>query len=168
MKTLNNPDVICTAGSGSFQWSQHQWLVALESLYTARANEGEGPHLTIQFRPFCPHASIHRLLLVLNGEAVGMASLVTRRNGTGISHIGTVEDVYLLPPYRGQGLSRRLMEAVIYQAMQIELAWLELASKPRPRATNRLYQSLGFMLVAKANPDMGELATNHYRLTLQC
>ncbi len=165
METINCPDVILSSRYGSETWPTWRWRKALNMLYKARAQEDKKKH--IEADPFWESTELLlRFLILLDDEAVGMATLTKRSNGLGTALIGTVEDVYVHPEYRGQHLSRFLMEAVLREARRSRLITLELTSKPRRKEANSLYVSLGFQLVAKANLKIGDQATNFYRLSL--
>ncbi|MCR4325350.1 MAG: GNAT family N-acetyltransferase [Patescibacteria group bacterium] len=66
-------------------------------------------------------------------------------------NFGLVEDVVVSSEYRGQGLGKRLMRAVIAAGRKRKLSYLFLTSKPARVSANMLYKKLGFELV-KTNP----------------
>lgn len=99
-----------------------------------------------------------RLLLAreaTEGQVIGMATLAIVTILAG--RIGRIEDVVVDTEYRGQGIGRCLMERLITEAESIGLDRLELTSNPARVEANRLYQELGFLLVA----------TNAYRLKME-
>jgi len=77
-----------------------------------------------------------------DGRAVGMATLVVYRQTTALS--GRVEDVIVTADYRGRGVGRLLMDALIKAARTRRLDHLNLTSNPRRIAAHGLYRSLGF------------------------
>ncbi|MDP2648883.1 MAG: GNAT family N-acetyltransferase [bacterium] len=85
---------------------------------------------------------------------VGMALLFTVQK-IGRSY-GLVEDVVVSSEYRGQGLGKRLMRAVIAAGRKRKLSSLFLTSKPARVTANMLYKKLGFELAK----------TNSYRMRL--
>ena len=87
-------------------------------------------------------------------EVIGMATLYTKIKVG--KHVGDVEDVVVDSRYRGQGLGKKLMLALIAIAKKKGLASLSLTSHGARGAANNLYQKLGFELVE----------TNPYKLRL--
>jgi N-acetylglutamate synthase-like GNAT family acetyltransferase len=90
------------------------------------------------------------------GKIIGSASLyIYVKLG---KHCGTVEDVVVDDAYRGKGLGKLLMQAVIDAARSAGVGNLYLTSRPDPDrvAANKLYQKLGFE----------QRETNVYKLTL--
>lgn len=78
------------------------------------------------------------------GQLVGMAGLI-RQTGRKTRHKAEVVSVYLIPALRGQGRARRLMEALIAEARQMEgVEQLLLTVVSENRAACGLYLALGF------------------------
>ena len=74
---------------------------------------------------------------------VGCATLCVFESPTGQK--ASVEDVVILPAYRGQGIGRALMEHLIgYARETLAPVDLHLTSMPSRVEANELYQSLGF------------------------
>lgn len=90
------------------------------------------------------------MVIAKDGQRIiGMASLylmqkVGKRNGH-------VEDVVVDNAYRGQGLGKKLMHALIAIARVKRVNQLHLTTRSSRKAANRLYQKLGFKL-HKTNP----------------
>lgn len=85
---------------------------------------------------------------------VGMATLyVLVKVG---KRVGYIEDVVVDERHRGQGLGKKLMEALIAAARKEKLHSLFLTSNPARAAANELYHALGFEIVD----------TNPYKLDL--
>lgn len=95
------------------------------------------------------------MIVAQDGEAiVGMATLyVIVKVG---KHVGYVEDVVVDSRYRGQGLGKKIMEAIIAEARNRKLTYLFLTSHAARDTANNLYQKLGFEIVD----------TNPYKLRL--
>ena len=78
-----------------------------------------------------------------DGRIVGTASLCVFESPTGRK--ASVEDVVVAAAFRGRGIGRMLMEAVIgYARRELAPVDLHLTSRPHRVAANRLYRSLGF------------------------
>ncbi len=77
-------------------------------------------------------------------KIIGSASLYKMRKLGRFG--GYVEDVVVDDAYRGQGLGKQLMTAVIDAAKEAGLGYLYLTSRPDPDrvAAQRLYTKLGF------------------------
>jgi ribosomal protein S18 acetylase RimI-like enzyme len=90
------------------------------------------------------------MLVAKDGEQiVGMASLyVIQKVG---KRVGSIEDVIVDSRYRGQGLGKKLLEALIVSARERKLDEVFLTSNPDREAANSLYTKLGFELV-RTNP----------------
>lgn len=74
---------------------------------------------------------------------VGCATLCVYCSPTGYK--GAVEDVVVAQTHRGQGLGRKLLEALIdFAREEFGSVDLHLTSRPQRVAANALYQSLGF------------------------
>lgn len=76
------------------------------------------------------------------GQIIGMATLLVFRKPTGFA--GQVEDVIVNSNYRGKGIGRELMIAMIKMAKILNLKYLSLTSNERRIAAHGLYKSLGF------------------------
>lgn len=86
---------------------------------------------------------------------VGMGMFyILQKFGKRIAH---VEDVVVHSDFRGQGLGKSIMEAVIATARERGVRTLNLTSRPAREAANQLYQKLGFE----------RKETNVYRLKVQ-
>lgn len=78
-----------------------------------------------------------------------------------------IHDVVVDMSYQGQGIGKSLVLRLIESAQEDKrLSHIELTSKPSRVAANALYLSLGFKLVAVANPEFGDQGTNLYRFKL--
>ena len=87
-----------------------------------------------------------RIFVAENDEKhiVGCATLCVFESPTGRK--ASVEDVVVLPAYRGQGIGRTLLQRIIdfakYKLAPIDL---RLTSNPTRTEANAMYQALGFV-----------------------
>jgi ribosomal protein S18 acetylase RimI-like enzyme len=88
------------------------------------------------------HPVTDLLIARLNGDIVGMATLVTFPLPTGLR--GHVDDVVVDEAHRGQGIARKLLDAITQLASSHQLRTLDLSSRPSRAAAIRLYESVGF------------------------
>lgn len=71
---------------------------------------------------------------------------------------GFIEDVIVDESLRGQHVGETLITRFIVLAIELDVHYLKLTSKPSRVAANALYQKLGFQLQSDD--------TNHYTLSL--
>ena len=86
-----------------------------------------------------------RIFVAENDEKhiVGCATLCVFESPTGRK--ASVEDVVVLPAYRGQGIGRTLLERIInFARTKLAPIDLRLTSNPTRTEANALYQALGF------------------------
>ncbi|WP_158864501.1 GNAT family N-acetyltransferase [Leifsonia sp. AG29] len=76
------------------------------------------------------------------GRIVGMTTLASFPLPTGVR--GHLDDVVVDREFRGQGIARLLLEAVIDLARKRGLRTLDLTSRPSRASAIRLYESVGF------------------------
>ena len=101
---------------------------------------------------------------------VAMGFLIPNIKPIVAESFGSVQDVVTDEKHRGkvhngQSLAESILGEMIRYAKAQRFKYLELTSAPDRIAANRLYQNLGFRLIAHANPD-DEAGTNLYRLYL--
>lgn len=89
------------------------------------------------------HPGTDLLVARADGVVAGMATLVSFPLATGWR--GHVDDVVVDDAHRGQGIARRLLEAIIQLAETRGLRTLDLTSRPSRRAAIALYESVGFV-----------------------
>ena len=76
-------------------------------------------------------------------QIVGCATLCVYESPTGRK--ASVEDVVVLPAYRGQGIGRTLLQRIIdFAGSKLSPIDLRLTSSPWREEANALYQDLGF------------------------
>ncbi len=79
-----------------------------------------------------------------DGTIAGVATLATFRIPTGVR--AWVEDVVVDEATRGTGLGAALTNAMVDRARELGCVTVDLTSRPKREAANRLYQRLGFMM----------------------
>ena len=87
-----------------------------------------------------------RIFVAENDEKhiVGCATLCVFESPTGRK--ASVEDVVVLPAYRGQGIGRTLLQRIIdFAGGKLSPIDLRLTSNPTRTEANALYQDLGFV-----------------------
>ena len=73
---------------------------------------------------------------------IGMATLCVTQSPTGKK--AWIEDVVIDKPFRGRGLSHRLIACMKCKAVELGISKVMLTSRPQRIAANRLYQHEGF------------------------
>ena len=87
-----------------------------------------------------------RIFIAENDEKhiVGCATLCVFESPTGRK--ASVEDVVVLPAYRGQGIGRTLLQRIIdFAGSKLSPIDLRLTSSPSRVEANAMYQALGFV-----------------------
>ena len=87
-----------------------------------------------------------RIFVAENDEKhiIGCATLCVFESPTGRK--ASVEDVVVLPAYRGQGIGRTLLQRIIdFAGGKLSPIDLRLTSNPTRAEANALYQDLGFV-----------------------
>ena len=87
-----------------------------------------------------------RIFVAENDEKhiVGCATLCVFESPTGRK--ASVEDVVVLPAYRGQGIGRTLLQRIIdFAKTKLAPIDLRLTSNPTRTEANAMYQALGFV-----------------------
>ena len=87
-----------------------------------------------------------RIFIAENDEKhiVGCATLCVFESPTGRK--ASVEDVVVLPAYRGQGIGRTLLQRIIdFARTKLAPIDLRLTSNPSRTEANAMYQALGFV-----------------------
>ena len=77
-------------------------------------------------------------------EVVGMALMATYKVISG--HKGMIEDVVVNENYRGKGIGKKLILALLEEARKLQLSEILLFSGHHRKAAISLYTSLGFVL----------------------
>lgn len=90
-----------------------------------------------------------------DGTIVGVSTLAVFPIPTG--RRAWIEDVIVDQSHGGQGIGRRLTEAMLERARELGCVTVDLTSRPSREAANHLYKKVGFV----------ERETNVYRFTLE-
>lgn len=83
-------------------------------------------------------------LATLPDQAVGCLQLNYRRSTWSTARYGYIEDFYLLPHARSQGIGTALIEAACTHARAVACAYVDLDVRAENSAAQRLYTRLGF------------------------
>lgn len=92
---------------------------------------------------------IVRFFVTENSTEIGRASLVLVWNDLHKEPYGLLEDVFVDPPHRGQGIGQQLVEAVIGEAKARGCYKLIGMSRNERDPVHAWYQSLGFIEYGK-------------------
>ena len=80
----------------------------------------------------------------VNGELVGFTQLYPQFSSTRMKRSWLLNDLYVLPDYRGKGISKKLIDAAKQLAKDTNAAGLLLETEKTNTIGNRLYPSAGF------------------------
>lgn len=73
---------------------------------------------------------------------VACGAIVKQFDGT---LYGEIRRLYVKPSYRGKGLSRRIMQILLYHAGEEEIPIIKLETGPKQIQSINLYENLGFV-----------------------
>jgi GNAT superfamily N-acetyltransferase len=108
-------------------------------------------------------ARVEALLAIRRKQAVGFAGLVYSFSLFTAAPTLIVDNLFVVPAARGQGIGRRLMAAAAARASARACKRLELTVSPTNPAARRFYRGLGFSALKEAplrlaGPDLQALA----------
>jgi len=86
---------------------------------------------------------------VANGSGVGFVQLYPTFTSIGARRAWILNDLYVAPEARRQGVGRALMDAARKMAEETGAAWLELATAKDNERAQALYRSCGYRLDEK-------------------
>jgi ribosomal protein S18 acetylase RimI-like enzyme len=81
---------------------------------------------------------------VIDGKGVGFTQLYPTFTSIGVRRAWILNDLYVAPEARRQGVGRRLMDVARTMAERMGAAWLELATAIDNHAAQALYRSCGY------------------------
>ena len=77
------------------------------------------------------------------GEPLGFASVFWTWQTLGAARVGVMNDLFVWPEHRGQGVGRALIEASAGRARERGARWLGWDTAPDNRTAQRLYDTTG-------------------------
>jgi GNAT superfamily N-acetyltransferase len=84
--------------------------------------------------------------VLLGGDpAIGIAVLRLRRAIFDDGLTAYLEELYVAPDHRGEGLGRAILESAIDRARHRGARWIELGTSEDDVAARKLYESVGFI-----------------------
>jgi GNAT superfamily N-acetyltransferase len=84
------------------------------------------------------------LLAEVDGQALGVLQINYRLSTWEVAPYAVIEDFYLAPQLRGQGVGPRMLDYACGRAEARGSTFVETALLPEDRAARRLYQQFGF------------------------
>src|SRR5215207_138973 len=85
------------------------------------------------------------LLAEVAGQALGILQINYRLSTWEVAPYAVIEDFYLAPQLRGQGVGTRMLDYACGRAEARGSTFVEAALHPEDRAARRLYQQFGFL-----------------------
>jgi ribosomal protein S18 acetylase RimI-like enzyme len=85
------------------------------------------------------------LLAEVDGQALGVLQINYRLSTWEAAPYAVIEDFYLAPQVRGQGVGPRMLDYACARAEARGSAFVEASLRPEDRAARRLYQQFGFV-----------------------
>lgn len=92
-------------------------------------------------------------IAIVNDEAVGCVAL-TKND----SEYCEIKRLYVRPKFRGQGISKALMEQVIFDAREIGYKYMRLDTFPFMSSAIKLYKKYGFKYIERYNDNPAKTA----------
>ncbi|MBI4133247.1 GNAT family N-acetyltransferase [Candidatus Uhrbacteria bacterium] len=116
-------------------------LAAINNLL--RELNTSAPELTMErFQTICAAPQMHLFVAREGDKIIGMATLEIGETMMGTQ--GYVHDVVVSSDYRGKGIGKMLVEALIAKGRELGCKHVDLTSNPK-RDTGAFYSSLGFI-----------------------
>ena len=85
------------------------------------------------------------LLAEIDNQPLGVLQINYRLSTWEVAPYAVIEDFYLAPQLRGQGVGPRMLDYACGRAEARGSAFVEAALRPEDRAAQRLYQQFGFV-----------------------
>ncbi|MCL4384226.1 GNAT family N-acetyltransferase [Patescibacteria group bacterium] len=92
----------------------------------------------------------------LNNQLIGMMSAYQRDDADRTNRIAEVVGVYLVPRFRGQGISGQLLDALLGQLKKSGIVTVRLSVNEDQLAAINLYFNKGFQLKSKEHVILGD------------
>jgi len=105
-------------------------------LYKAAGWWQESPEARAAIAPMIRGSLCFMVARSIDGKLVGMARVIS--DGYSDAYI---QDVVVLPNYRGRGVGRELVRRLTQFCLERKIAWIGLVAEP---GTQGLYEDLGF------------------------
>ena len=90
------------------------------------------------------------LLAEVDGQALGVLQINYRLSTWEVAPYAVIEDFYLAPQLRGQGVGPRMLDYACGRAEARGSTFVEAALHPGDRAAGRLYRQFGFLDTARS------------------
>jgi putative acetyltransferase len=87
------------------------------------------------------HPGVYAVGLKNQDGIVACGAIVKQFDGT---WYGEIRRLYVKPSYRGKGLSRRIMQILLYHASEEKIPTIKLETGPKQIQSIKLYENLGF------------------------
>ncbi len=140
---------------GPLKKATPQAVKDLVRLMSQLRGDGKKPKTSAaEVRSIVTNKSATMIAVQENEHVIGVGTLyIIQKVGKREAHI---EDVVVDEANRGQGLGKKIMQALIATAKKQRVSLISLTSRPEREAANGLYEKLGFELAK----------TNAYRMRL--
>jgi len=117
-------------------------IKAYQEFYqVANINEAKNRNNFSQFLDDNSRGVLH--LIKAEGKAVGFSTLYFGFSSTRAEEVGILNDLYVLPEYRGKGYGKKLMAHAIEQVKSRDISRIQWLTAKDNEDAQQLYDSLG-------------------------